>query len=282
MEAKGTSKQVNNDGAAQNGAELCKVGVRIPPFYKEKPALWFAQLEAQFTLSNITADTTKFYYTMAQLDPQYASEVEDIITNPPATNKYDKLKTELVKRLSATRERDIQQLLSHEELGDRKPSQLLRRMQHLAGPGVPEDLMRTMWTNRLPQNIQVILASQTKCTLEELAELADKVHDAIASAPQVAAVQPAVAPPTDPLVFQIAALSKQMEALTTRMDRMSREPRQSRPTTSNRSRSRSRHRQNSTRSNSNYRKFPTCWYHHKFGSQARRCVKPCDYTAGNA
>ncbi|XP_073961426.1 uncharacterized protein [Choristoneura fumiferana] len=281
MEAKEASEQGTNDGAAQNAAELCRVGVRIPPF-KEKPALWFAQLEAQFMLSNITSDTTKFYYTMAQLDPQYASEVEDIITNPPATNKYGKLKNELVKRLSATRERDIQQLLSHEELGDRKPSQLLRRMQHLAGPGVPEDLMRTMWTNRLPQNIQVILASQTKCTLEELAELADKVHDAIASAPQVAAVQPAVAPPTDPLVFQIAALSKQMEALTTRMDRMSREPRQSRPKNSNRSRSRSRHRQNSTRSNSNYRKFPTCWYHHKFGSQARCCVKPCDYTAGNA
>lgn len=267
----------------QNTAELCRVGVRIPPFYIEKPALWFAQLEAQFMLSGVTADTTKFYFTMAQLDPQYAAEVEDIITNPPAANKYEKLKTELVKRLSATRERDIQHL-SHEELGDRKPSQLLRRMQHLAGPGVPEDLMRTMWTNRLPQNIQVILASQTRCSLEELAELADKVHDAIASVPQVTAVQPTAAPASDPLVAQIAALSKQMEALTSRMDRMSREPRQSRPQakSTNRSRSRSRYRPNSTRSNSNHRKFPTCWYHYKFGSEARTCVKPCDYSAGNA
>ncbi|XP_063530698.1 uncharacterized protein LOC134741736 [Cydia strobilella] len=42
---------------------------------------------------------------MAQLEPQYAAEVEDIITSPPEEDKYGKLKTELIKRLSASRER---------------------------------------------------------------------------------------------------------------------------------------------------------------------------------
>jgi len=44
------------------------VGIRIPPFWAENPAVWFAQLEGQFALSNITQDATKFYYVISQLD----------------------------------------------------------------------------------------------------------------------------------------------------------------------------------------------------------------------
>jgi hypothetical protein len=49
------------------------VGIWVLPFWPEKPAVWFAQLEGQFALSNIMLDATKFYY----------AEVEDVITNPP-------------------------------------------------------------------------------------------------------------------------------------------------------------------------------------------------------
>lgn len=263
------------NGAELSPAESCRVGVRIPPFYPEKPALWFAQLEGQFILSKITSDETKFYYAMAQLDPQYAAEVEDIITSPPAHDKYSKLKTELINRLSATREKKIQQVLIHEELGDRKPSQFLRHLQNLAGPGLPEDFLRSIWTNRLPQRTQDIVASQLKSPLEDLAELADRLHDVVTPGQQVAAAgQILPSTPTDTLVLQIAELTKQMKALEAKVGRSSR--------SRGRSASHSRQRSASKRSNSNYRKFPTCWYHHKFGDQANKCVKPCDYRAGNA
>ncbi|XP_061717557.1 uncharacterized protein LOC133525286 [Cydia pomonella] len=162
------------NGAEQLTAESFRVGVKVPPFYPDKPALWFAQLEGQFRLSRVTTDETKFYYAMAQLEPQYAAEVEDIITSPPDEDKYGKLKTELIKRLSASRERKVQQVLNLEELGDRKPSQFLRHLQHLAGPGLPEDFLRSIWVNRLPQRTQDIVASQLKSSLEDLAELADR------------------------------------------------------------------------------------------------------------
>lgn len=263
------------NGAEQQTAESFRVGVRIPPFYPEKPALWFAQLEGQFALSRVTTDETKFYYAMAQLEPQYAAEVEDIITSPPAQDKYDKLKTELIRRLSASRERKVQQVLVHEELGDKKPSQFLRHLQNLAGPGLPEDFLRSIWTSRLPQRTQDIVASQLKSSLEDLADLADRLQDVVAPTPQVvaaAAFMPSTS--TDPLAFQIAELSRQMKALDAKVGRMSR--------TSTRSSSHSRPRSSSRRSSSNYRKFPTCWYHHKFGEQARKCIKPCDYQSGNA
>lgn len=262
------------DGAEQLTAESCRVGVRIPPFYPEKPALWFAQLEGQFILSKITSDETKFYYAMAQLEPQYAAEVEDIITSPPAVDKYIKLKTELIKRLSASRERKVQQVLNLEELGDKKPSQFLRHLQNLAGPGLPEDFLRSIWVNRLPQRTQDIVASQLKSSLEDLAELADRLHDVIAPTSQVAAASALPSTSAEPLLLQIAELTRHVRALDAKVGRMSR-PRE-------RSSSHSRQRSASKRSTSNYRKFPTCWYHHKFGEQARKCIKPCDYQSGNA
>ena len=47
---------------------ITRVGIRVPPFWPEKPAVWFAQFEGQFALSNITQDSTKFYYVISQLE----------------------------------------------------------------------------------------------------------------------------------------------------------------------------------------------------------------------
>lgn len=33
----------------------------MPPFWPEEPALWFAQIKSQFAITEITADTTKFF-----------------------------------------------------------------------------------------------------------------------------------------------------------------------------------------------------------------------------
>jgi len=35
-----------------------RVAVRLPPFWPDRPAVWFAQAEAQFELAGITRHTT--------------------------------------------------------------------------------------------------------------------------------------------------------------------------------------------------------------------------------
>ncbi|XP_047996389.1 uncharacterized protein LOC125234225 [Leguminivora glycinivorella] len=260
-------------GTPDISTEIYRIGVKVPIFWPEKPAVWFAQMESQFSVANITADATKYNHIVAQLDSQYAAEVEDIIVSPPATDKYKKIKEELIKRLSVSRQKKVKQLLSQEELGDRKPSQFLRHLRHLAGPNIPDEFLISIWTSRLPNNLQFVIASKPNDPIEELAELADRVHDI--ATPQVAA---ASAPDS-----QMAILMRQVSELTNDMKTLKSQFNSDRPS---RSRSRAssrkpRNRSSSQRSQSSYRKFPECWYHAKFGEKATRCVKPCDYQAGN-
>jgi hypothetical protein len=62
-------------------------------------------------------------------------------------------------------------------MGDRIPSQFLRRLRTLTGPSVPLDLLRTLWTNRLPQNIHSIITKHKQISLADVAQLADELGE---------------------------------------------------------------------------------------------------------
>jgi hypothetical protein len=153
-----------------SSSAVYRVSVRLPPFWPDRPAVWFAQAEAQFELSNITRQRTKFNYMVSQLNQQQAAEVEDIIISPPEQEPYDRLKAELVRQLSTSRVQRVRQLLSHKELGYRKPSQFLRHLKNLA-PDVPDDFLRTIWASRLPPHVQAILAGQTEGSLDSASQI---------------------------------------------------------------------------------------------------------------
>ncbi|XP_039297828.1 uncharacterized protein LOC120354551 [Nilaparvata lugens] len=112
--------------------EVHRVSIKLPPFWLDKPRLWFLQAESQFTLSNIVNEITKFHHVVSQLDQRMAAEVEDVIANHPLLNPYTFLRDKIIERLSASEEQRIRQLISTEELGDRKPSQFLRHIRSLA------------------------------------------------------------------------------------------------------------------------------------------------------
>jgi hypothetical protein len=113
-------------------AEISRVAIRLLPFWAERPAVWFAQAEVQFSLAGISSERTKFHYVISQLDQRYAAEVEDIITSPPQQDPYSKLRTKLLKRLFLSRKKRAHRILTLEEMGDRKPSQFLRHLRSLA------------------------------------------------------------------------------------------------------------------------------------------------------
>ena len=78
------------------------VSLKLPPYWPSDPALWFAQVEAQFFSRNITRQDTRFAHVISSLQPEVAQEVRDFIISPPVSDRYDKLKAELIKRSSAS------------------------------------------------------------------------------------------------------------------------------------------------------------------------------------
>lgn len=275
-------------GPSGSGA-VDRVAVRLPPFWPDDPEIWFAQVEAQFEIAGTKTDVTKFYTVIQQLDHNIAREVRDVITNPPAQDRYGKLKLELVRRLSMSRDERLRKLLMKEELGDLKPSQFLRKLQSLAGSVVNDEFLRSLWSSRLPINVQQIIASQN-VSLAELADLADKIMEIsphhslqVASTNQVASCAPQL-----PLSFE-GMLAKMEQIISSRIksevtqqiaqlnirEGRGRSPHaNARGKRSARSKSRGRQRSQS-------RTPGICWYHNLFGDKAKKCTVPCNYKPGN-
>lgn len=139
-------------------------------------------------------------------------EVCDLILSPPTDVPYDQLKKELTKRTAASEQRRLQQLFTTEELGDWKPTQLLRRMQQLLGDKVPDQVfLRELFLQCLPSNVCMVLASTGNSTdLQGLAQLADNIMEV--AIPSVSTVHTA---PDPQLTQELERLRAEVSSLKT-------------------------------------------------------------------
>ena len=172
-----TARNSQRDGASSSQPATSAVSVKLPPYWPNDQALWFTQVEAQFTTHSVTAECTKYAYVVGSLQPDVAQEVRDLLLNPSTTEPYSHLKDKLIKRMSESEQKRPHQLLTAEELGDRKPTQLYRRMQQLFGERQLEpSIMKQLFLQHLPTNAQLILASsKDDLDTEGLTRLADKI-----------------------------------------------------------------------------------------------------------
>ena len=77
-------------------------------------------------------------------------------------------------------QRCLREILSDEELGDRKPSQLLRRMRQLLGQRKFDDMHSHSSAPTLPaaatgSSASILAVSKDSVSLEDMAELADRI-----------------------------------------------------------------------------------------------------------
>ncbi|GFT91975.1 transposon Tf2-9 polyprotein [Trichonephila clavipes] len=155
--------------------------VKIPAYNFHDPALWFTMCDSTFQLGcpkAITDSKTKFNYIIAHLPPEAATIIRDVIMNPDPVEPYEKARMELIKRSGESSHQEIRKLLIGEELGDRRPSELLRVMRRRAeSHSVPDDLMLELFQQHLPTRVQSILAAISPLTLEKAAEVADRVME---------------------------------------------------------------------------------------------------------
>jgi hypothetical protein len=172
----------------------------------------------------------------------------------------------MIRRLLLSEEQCVRQLLMHEEMGDRRPTQFLRHLRTLAGPSVPSEFFRTLWTNRLPPNIQAIITTQGQVALDDVAQLADKIAE--------------VTPP--PSVARLSSSGVDICTLTARIDELTRQVAAvyadpSRPRSPSRIRRQARH---PSRSEGRSPAPHICWYQRRFQERGSRKTRTAVASGG--
>lgn len=269
--------------------EITAISVKIPPYWTQDPMIWFAQVESQFATKGISHERTKYDHVVASLPQEVAMEVRDVIVSPPTANPYSKLKEKLLDRTTVSEQKRLHTLLTSIELGDRKPTQLLREMQRLLGQTdgkIDQALFKELFLQRLPQSIRLILtSSDTEMLLETQAKLADKMLE-VSPATMINSVSHSEDQrhsqqnkETVSLHEEIRRLTETVAKLTTKVDELTQQQRHSRRDQdyngSHKERSVSRSRNSSTRRVAF--KDGLCYYHYKFGEQATKCQSPCNF-----
>ena len=116
---------------------------------------------------------------VSALDFKTAEEVHDVLVNPPQTDKYHSLKCALIKTFGKSQTQRNYELLNLNELGDRKPTDLLREINALNDD--PQTLKRALFLWNLPADVRTIISGKEFTDLDKLAEAADRVWEARSS-----------------------------------------------------------------------------------------------------
>lgn len=248
--------------------------LRLPPFWRQNPRSWFRQVEAQFQLRNIHAQSTKYFHVIANLPPEVASELDDVLSTVSLDDAYDVLKSAILDRMQASQRSRIQQLLTEEDLGDRKPSQMLHHMRQLLGDPPSESqqpLLRELSLQRLPQGMRMVLAGSDDFSLDKLATLADRIADYSAPSPTpLVAAATSVPSRFDQIEARLQELTDALQAL------------QPRPRSPSRRRSSPSRLRNASPPPPSQSTTQLCWYHQRFRHRAVRCVPPCSWEGNPA
>lgn len=260
--------------ATQTHISGLSIAARLPQFWRDRPSLWFAQIEAILAPSK-HSDEMKYQYVIANLERRDLEQVSDILLSPPVTEKYGAVKARLLQVYEESQELRLQRLVEGIDLGDAQPSQLLRRIRDLSGSsGTPDAVLQVLWLSKLPSHVRAVLPAVT-ADLNSLAQIADKVIGHCHPTATLAAMYRAPPRPNHTPATTNEVLSDIHRRLAA-LEGTSTHSHSSRRSTSNsRSRPPSRDRRKQARGNG------CCWYHQRYGSQARKCSLPCTFAQGN-
>ncbi|BHF83927.1 hypothetical protein SprV_0902707600 [Sparganum proliferum] len=207
------------DASAQS---LHAINFTLPEFWQHAPELYFIRIESAFYSANVTKELAKYHKLVEVLPASVISQVQSLLANPPADAPYSTLKAEILRLNSVSDRQRYHQLIKEESLGDRKPSDLLRRMRSLLGDmQVDDKFVKEMFLERLPADVQTILASGSQdLTVSQLAEMADRMIKVQRfQSPSVAQISSSSSV-NDQLVKQVSAMADEMASLKIQLARL--------------------------------------------------------------
>lgn len=259
---------ISKGESSSRKGHLEKVSIKLPAFWNERPEVWFAQVEAQFEIAGINKELTKFNYLLANLEPNVVENIWDLVSEKKK-EKYTLAKERLLSIFKTSEDKKIKNLISELELGDLKPSQLLRKMRGLAGDNFSDKILKTLWLGKLPNYLQNILVISDE-QVDKLSEIADRIRDTKQLDEVQVKSEPGRESRSQQHLSEIQQLCDRIAVLESRLHQGNNSRFQRR----NRSRSRSKPR---FRENGDF-----CYYHFRFGDKClpEKCKPPCKYNSG--
>lgn len=256
------------------------VRVPFPNFKSDDIESWFRRLEYWFEFSKVQSEQAKFTLIASQIDDSTVSNLEEIL-NPHNETPYTIVKAKIISIFQATTSSKINKLLSGCQLGDLKPSQLLAEMKRIGG-NVGDDILRNLWSKRLPLHLQPVIAAATHSNLNELAVIADAVIDAVGSnINHISSMENNTQIPvaTNTHSREMEELRASINQLTETISKMQKNENNTRSRSRSRSQSRPRTKTNDKDNNDTFklRDDRVCFYHRRFGNKAKLCTKPCTF-----
>ena len=231
--------------------------LQLPAFTPTDAAPWFQRVEALFRLRNVTASSKKADFVVGALPPEIFSMISRwLATRGSEAILYEELKTEVILQCEPTPEEKSQKILEllRMPLGDQRPSAALRELRTLSsvlrpdGTSTELDLVRVLWMLRLPQDIRTMITNFADRTDSDLMKLADSLRGTSRlSTPTAAAVANEPESADEDEHFAMAA-------------------QQRRPRSSNQ------------RPVPDVSRRTLCYYHKRFGRDAKNCRSPCFYS----
>ena len=148
------------------------VSIKVPAFMDTAANGWFAIIEAQFNLKNITNASTKFYHVLSNLPPDLIAQLSPTLLS---NKSYEDLKEAVINIYEKTKPELFARLMNDTKMTGR-PSFYLRELMTTASKvGVGDDLVKHRFIQALPAAISPVIAAQSDLTLDQLGNLSDQL-----------------------------------------------------------------------------------------------------------
>ena len=230
-----------------------------------------------FQLGGVNNDDERYANLLVSLEGDALRAVGDLVNNPPGVNKFLALKERLVNHFAPTPESQLRRMLRGEDMSGKKPSAILAHMRHLSDGRCDSSIMRTLFYDRLPENMCTVLLATGQEDLDKLAEVGDRIFDmSNAHLCTVSNSTPLPARLQEETVQAISRKDTTLDEIRASIEALRKEVQdlkmKNQPHSRSTSRSRSQSRQRTTESNKGTK---LCYFHQKFGDEARRCKTGC-------
>ncbi|XP_059083366.1 uncharacterized protein LOC131880699 [Tigriopus californicus] len=157
-------------------ADIAAASVKLPPLSESFVDIWFARAEAMFVKACIKLQDTKFAHFISILSDDQMVKVHKAITEPRAGHEYDDLKEALKNKLKRSSFRNVQRLITDEQLGAQLPSELLCYCEMLIQPNDRgTDLFKQIFLMKLPPTLYGQLSADLSLKLSNIVVKADKI-----------------------------------------------------------------------------------------------------------